>query len=404
VLRFHYKAATNRGEVVNGDLLDATREGVVHQLQTQGLTPIRVYEIEETGKKPGRRWFRKDRVTERQVADMTRELASLLEAGLPLDRSLAVLQSLAISPAHNKLMEEMRSRIKEGASLAEALEEQSGVFNRLYISLVRAGEAGGALDAVLKRLAEHLEQTQDTRSAIVSALFYPAVLVVVAIVSITILLGYVVPQFTQMFEDVGQALPLSTRFVIGTGEFVQAWGWTLPLAIAGAYWYMAKQLTDPVAERQWHGRLLKLPTVGHAVIRIEIGRFTRTLATLLRNGVSLLEALAIANATMGNRALAHNLDGVADGLREGRRLADTLGDVTDVPAFAVNLIRVGEESGQLPEMLERIALSYERETDVQLKRTVTLMEPVLILILGGIIAGVIISILLAIMSINDLVV
>ena len=404
MLKFQYKAATTGGEVVNGDLLADTRDSVISELQNQGLTPIRVDEVAEIQDTPKRRWFRKDRISDRQVADMTRELGSLLEAGLPLDSALGVLASLTVGPAQVSLIDELRGQIKGGSSLADAMEKRADVFSRFYTSLVRAGEASGGLDAVLKRLADHLERGQETRSSIISALFYPAVLVVVAIIAITILLGYVVPQFTQMFEDVGQALPLSTRVVIAIGDFLQAWGWILPLAVGGCYWYLQRQLADPVGERRWHERLLGLPVVGGFIVRIEVGRFARTLGTLLTNGVSLLEAITIARATLGNEALAHRLDRVDKGLRGGRRLADTLDDVEAFPAFAVNLIRVGEESGELPGMLERIAMTYERDTGVQLKRVVTLLEPMLILVLGGIIAFVIISILMAIMGINDLVI
>ncbi|MGB5642801.1 MAG: type II secretion system F family protein, partial [Gammaproteobacteria bacterium] len=220
---FQYKAATIDGEIFNGTLNGTSREQVVAQIQSLGQVPIQVDEASQPGQ--GRshtlRLRRSRRITDEHITNATRELSTLLRAGLPLDRALSILASLSESERMKELLENVREQVKGGATLADAMQAQEGVFNRFYLNLLRAGEAGGALEVVLERLAEHMEQSQEVRETLVSALIYPAILIFVAVVSIFILLGYVVPQFTELFEGVDQVLPLPTRITIGVGEFLQ---------------------------------------------------------------------------------------------------------------------------------------------------------------------------------------
>ena len=401
---FQYKAATTTGEVINGVLHGSTRTHVIEQLQSLGHVPIRVDESTSNDRSKRHIRFRRRRISEEQIGDVTRELSTLLQAGLPLDRALTILISLADDESLAEVLGNVRERVKEGATLADAMEEQGPVFSRFYISLLRAGESGGALEVVLQRLADHLEGAKEMRSTLISALIYPAILVVVAIVSIFILLGYVVPQFTQMFDGMGQALPLSTRITIAVGETLQAYGWILIPLTAGVLWFVQRQLADPKRAYKWHAWLLQLPFLGVIVIKMEVARFAHTLSTLLHNGIPLLKALTIVKDTMGNRVLADGLERVASSLKEGQSLADPLADVSHFPSFAVHMIRVGEESGELEDILLEVAQTYDRDTQVTIKRTMTLLEPMLILLLGAIIAAVIISILVAILSINELVI
>lgn len=401
---FQYKAATTSGEVVNGVMSGATREHVIEQLQALGHIPIRVDEsVEKAGQ--GRSFrLRRRRVTEDQIGDATRELSTLLQAGIPLDRALEIMVSLAEGEPLGELLANVRDRVKGGATLADAMEDQGAVFNRFYISLLRAGESGGALEIVLERIADHLERSKEMRGALTSALIYPAILVFVAIVSIFILLGYVVPQFTQMFEGVGHALPMSTRITIAVGEALQSYGWILILLLATGLWFMRGQLSNPRSAYKWHAWLLQVPFLGAITVKMEVARFAHTLSTLLHNGIPLLKALTIVKDTLGNRVLVDGLERVAGSLKEGQSLADPLSEISYFPPFAVHMIRVGEESGELEGILVKIATAYDRDTQVTIKRSLTLLEPMLILILGVIIAAVIISILVAILSINELVI
>jgi len=401
---FQYKAATADGTVVNGVLSGGSREHVVEQLQALGQIPIRVDESFEQSK-TRRKWqLRRQRVTEEQIANSTRELSTLLHAGLPLDRALSILISLADGPALADLLDNVRERVKQGATLADAVEEQGPVFSRFYVNLLRAGESGGALEVILERLADHMERNKEVRDALTSALIYPAVLVFVALLSIFILLGYVVPQFTQMFEGVGQVLPLSTRITIAVGEALQSYGWLLILLVALAIWFMRRQLAHAGSSYKWHAWLLKLPFAGAIIVKMEVARFAHTLSTLLHNGIPLLKSLSIVKDTMGNRVLAEDLERVAGSLKEGQSLAEPLAETAHFPSFAVHMIRVGEESGNLQEILLQVAATYDRDTQITIKRSLALLEPMLILMLGVIIAAVIISILVAILSINELVI
>jgi len=404
-MRFRYKAATPDGSVSNGVLVGESREHVVRQLRALNQIPIRIdaarpeKQRRSLSLRPAKR-----KITEQQVADVTRELGTLLRAGMPLDRALGTLATLAADEPIGAVLSDVRDSVKHGQSLADALEAHPRVFGNFYINLLRAGEAGGALETVLERLAEHLDKNIEIKNAIKSALIYPAVLIGVAVISIFILLGYVVPQFTEMFEDVGQALPLSTRITIGTGEFLRDWGWMLAVIGALALLGLQRQLRDPRKAIGWHRRLLATPVAGELVLKIEVARFARTLATLLQNGIPLLKALGIVRNTMSNRVLAEGIEKAAGGLREGQSLADPLARQTQFPPFAVHMIKVGEESGNLSEILLQVANTYDRDTQVTLKRALALLEPILILGLGAIIAGVIISILVAILGINELVV
>ena len=402
---FQYKAATIDGEVLNGTLTGTSREQVVAQLQALGQIPIQVDESTQPGEKRVRiRTPRRSRrITDQHISNATRELATLLRAGLPLDRALSTLASLAEGDRMRQLLEDVRERVKGGATLADAMEAQEGVFSRFYLNLLRAGEAGGALEIVLERLAEHMEQSREIRDTLTSALIYPAILIFVAVVSIFILLGYVVPQFTELFEGVGQVLPLPTRITIATGEFLQNFGWVLVLLAAAGAWVMRYQLSQPRTRYQWHARFLRLPMIGAIIVKIEVTRFARTLGMLMHNGVPLLKALGIVKDTVDNRVIADGLERVANSLKEGQSLAAPLAEVAHFPAFAVHMISVGEESGRLEEILQQVAQVYERETRTTIQRALALLEPVLILVLGVVIAGVIISILMAILGINQLV-
>jgi general secretion pathway protein F len=404
MLTFEYKAATADGGIVKGIHAGNSRGDVVKQLHALGHVPIRVDETVQPEKSEKKFRIRRQHITQERIADVTRELSTLLRAGLPLDRALSILITLEDGSPLGELLGNIRTRVKQGSTLADAVEQQGGVFSRFYVNLLRAGESGGALETVLERLAEYMENNEEVRDALISAMIYPAILVFVALTSIFILLGYVVPQFTEMFDGVGQLLPLSTRITIGIGEALQSYGW-LMLALGGAaVWYLRRQLQLPENLYRWHAWLLKLPLAGELILKVEVARFARTLSTLLQNGVTLLKALSIVKDTMGNRALAQGLESVAGGLREGQSLAEPLAKFTKFPAFAIHMVRVGEESGNLQQILTQVASTYDRDTRTTIKRTLAILEPVLILVLGVIIAAVIISILVAILSVNELVI
>ncbi|WP_369158312.1 type II secretion system F family protein [Candidatus Thiodiazotropha sp. LNASS1] len=401
---FLYKAVDADGKVVEGELQAVSRDHAVNQIHLNGQVPIRVEESRQKNRGAPRRSFQRKSVSAEQIASFTRELATLLKSGQPLDGALAILTSIAGEESlFSQHLTSIRDSLKSGNSFADALAKEGGLFNNFYVQMVRAGESGGALESVLARLAMHLERAKEVRSSLISALIYPAILLFVAITSILILLTYVIPQFSELFSDMGQALPMSTRITMGIAGFLQDYGWVLALAIILLIFFFRWQMSRRVSAKRWHARLLVLPVVGPIIKQVEAARFCRTLGTLLENGVPLLRSVAIVKDTISNHVIADGMDQVVNQLKSGRRLADPLTEHAQFPLFALQMIRVGEESGQLEPMLMQTAEILDQETQTLIKRALSLVEPVMILVLGLIIAGVVMSILVAILGVNSLV-
>ena len=401
---FRYKAVDLDGEVMEGEMEASSLPVVIERLQDSGHVPIRAEEL-----KPGQSatrfrlpQLRRRRISQRSIGIFTEELATLLRAGLPLDRALEILQSLAEDEQMAAMVSRVQDAVRGGKALSDALEAQQKVFSRFYLNMIRAGEAGGALDVVLTRLSDYLERSKQLKDTVVSALIYPAILITVAGLSVVILLTFVVPQFTQMFQDMGKALPLPTQIVVGIGDAFRNYWWAILLSIAAIALLVQRHLGNPRTRFKWDGRLLRLPLFGELIGKLEVARFSRTLGTLLGNGVPLLTALSIVKETLSNRVLSASLDPVADRLKEGQGLAQPLMQAEMFPRLAVHMIRVGEETGQLEQMLLQVADIYDREVQTTIKRMLALMEPALILTLGLIIAAIIMSILVAILSVNEL--
>lgn len=405
--RFRYRAITADGAVTEGYVEAATRTAVIDQIQSAGQIPLLADEVQAArSHELSQTWafWRRDRVTQSDIGFFTRELATLLQAGLPLDHALNTLQGLAARPAVQDLIQSLHKRVQGGAQLSAALEEHGDLFSQLYLNTVRAGEAGGALETVLQRLADYLESSAELRSTVISALIYPAILVVIAAASVFALLIFVVPQFEPIFADMGDTLPLPTRIVFGSADLLRSYGFLLIPAAAAAVWLWRSWLVRQDNRRRWDGWLLRLPLVGSLIQKLEIGRFARTLATLLSNGVPLLAAIGIVREVLSNQALANDMIAVESALEHGRGLAQPLREQSHFPPLAAQLIQVGEESGELETMLVSVANIYDRDTNIAIKRSLAIIEPVLILGLGAVIALIILSILVAILGLNELVV
>jgi general secretion pathway protein F len=405
---FHYKAATSTGEIVEGEHRADHEASVIEWLHSQSYVPIRIEEAKAGGRGRSRQHIGKGllrgkkKVRQNDVAILTGELATLLRAGLPLDRAFSILMEIADEGPVSQLLARIQEQVRGGSSLAEAMESQGGTFSPLYISMIRAGEAGGAVDVILGRLANFMERSKALKNLITSALIYPAILVGVAGLSVIILLAFVVPQFQQLFESAGKALPLATQIVIAAGELLQNYWWALLLGLLVVLVFMRHQLQVPERRYWWDGWLLRLPLAGDLIAKLETARLSRTLSTLLLNGVPLLSALEIVKDTLSNAVMAESLGEVADALRQGHGMAEPLLETGLFPKMAVQMIKVGEETGQLEDMLGQVAETYDVEVESTIKRLLALLEPVLILSLGVIIAGIIMSILVAILSVNQL--
>lgn len=402
--RFAYKAVMPSGDVVEGEMEANDQAMVVARLRAQGYTPIRADEVAAGGARRAAAgaWLARRRVAGRDLAVLTRELATLLGAGLPLERCLEILEDLADGPALRRLIGRVLERVRGGAALADAVAAEGDAFPPSYTSTLRAGEAGGALAPALARLADFLERAEALRQSVRSALIYPMILLVMTGLSIVVLLTVVVPQFTPLFEDAGAALPFSTRVLVALGDGLARYGWLIALAVAVLAVAARRLARNPEVRERWHGWLLAAPLLGGLIARIEAARFCRTLGTLVANGVPLLAAVAIARQGIGNAALAASVAGVEPALEEGRRLAEPLAEAGAFPRLAAHLIRVGEESGDLAPMLLEAADIYDRETRVALERLMAMLVPVVTIALGVLVAAVIMSILSAILSVYDL--
>ena len=402
---FQYKAVSPAGEVQEGVLEAASPGAAVARIQAMGFIPIRAEEagaaraVHAPGK---RRLFERRGISQNDIGILTRELATLLRAGLPLDRSFEILINLAANPKVAELLARVRNEVRGGASLSKALEGQRGVFSRFYVNMIRAGEAGGSLPAVLARLADFMERAKAMRATVTSALIYPSILTFVALASVVILLLFVVPKFKPIFEQSGKALPFVTQMVVGAADVLRNHWWLIVIALTVLVYVAVKRLQDPVVRFNWDRRILGWPLVGDLAGRIEMARFSRTLGTLLGNGVPLVGALGIVRETMGNGWMAEAVGQVARELKEGRGLGRPMMETGRCPLLAVHMIMVGEETGRLDEMLMQVAETYDVEVDQAIKKLLAFLEPAMILLMAVMVAGIILSMLTAMLTIYDL--
>ena len=407
---FSYRAVSASGNVSSGELEAANESEIVDRLRDQGLMPMQIAQALGAARAPGARgkatagarWFQPRRVTRDHVLAITRELATLLRAGLPLDRALELLISLAPTLPVAVMLQGVRDEVRGGKALSQALDARRDIFSRFYVNIVRAGEAGGALGTVLQRMAETMERNKELRESVRSALIYPTILVGVAVMSVMILLVFVVPQFQSTFAQAGKALPIPTQIVIVAGTFLQKWWWAMIPAIALFVLWFRRRGRNPAVRRARDSRLLRTPLLGDLIAKVEIARFARTLSTLIGNGVTLLAGLAIVRDTMGNVVLSGALEGVIAKLREGKGFGRPLAETGLYPRLATQMILVGEESGRLEEMLSRVADVYDREVAVGIKRFLAVLEPVLILGLAVLVGGIVFSVLLGVMGMSEL--
>ena len=402
--RFQYKAVTESSEIVQGIMDAPNSAAVVDRLRGLGQLPLNAEEVRRgsatRSANPG--LFVRRRVSSREILLFTHELGTLLRSGVPLDRAFEVLMDLTDSNEMRGLFGQILRAVRSGASLADALREHEDYFPLYYSSMVRAGEASGALDVVLERLAGFMGKAQKLRESVKTALYYPTFLLIVAVASIVILLTFVIPQFQPLFETAGTALPYSTRVLIGIGSTARSYGWLIAIGAVLVAFIVRRSLATTRGKRLQDGFLLRLPLIGNLITKIEVARFGRTASTLVQNGVALLNTLGIVREVLRNSLMADSVDTLISGLKEGRGLAEPLGETKLFPRLAVHLVRIGEESGQLPEMLSKLADIYEDEVSSTTERLLSLLVPLLTIGMGVMVAAIIGSILTAILSVNSL--
>ena len=416
---FYYRAVTAAGRWQEGTREGRTEKVVARDLQTMGLTPVYVGASpaqsgagggwlaslasgkEKTAGEETSSLWSGSRVTSRDRLLFTQELATLLNAGVPVDRALGICGELTENKAMRRMLADVLREVRAGKSLAEALHAQGGKFSRLYINMVRAGQASGTLAIIFQRLAGLEEAATEWRGQVISALIYPALLTAVALASLGVLMNVVVPRFAQVFEATGLPIPLPTYMLLETSRIMETYGWIVLLAAVAGGMMFRQALKTRSGRASWDRFLLRVPLIGELLRRAETARFARTMATLTAGSVPLVQSLGLAKEVVGNSVMAESLDRVAQGVKRGEGIAEPMRKTGVFPPLAAHLLTVGEETGRLDTMFERLANIYDRETDVAIKRATALFEPVVILGMGLMVGVIVLSLLMAITSIND---
>jgi general secretion pathway protein F len=399
---YYYKALNSRGETLDGQMEAASDAEVALRLQEQGNLPIEAKLASEGGgASTWRALFKPKPFSGDRLVQFTQQLSTLLAAGQPLDRALTILLELPEDDVARRTISDIRDAVRGGTALSTALERQHGTFSRLYINMVRAGEAGGTLQETLQRLSEYLERSGALRGRVINALIYPAILLVLVGGALMFLLGYVVPQFAGMYDSLDAEMPWFTQIILGIGLFVHDWWIVLLVIPVLAVWAFDRKRRDPVFRARFDEWILGRKLAGSLVAKLETARLMRTLGTLLKNGVPLLTALGIGRNVLGNRALIADVEAAADDVKNGVGLSTALAKGKRFPRLALQMIQVGEESGALDAMLLKTADTFEYETGQALDRMLAALVPVITVVLAGIVGMVILAVLIPIYDLTN---
>jgi general secretion pathway protein F len=393
---FAYRSTTMDGVVTEGVIEAVDKKAAIERIKGAGVIPLEVRSPSDRGFMPRMRF----KTPKGALTAFTAELSTLLAAGLPLDRSLLILSQISEHRGMTEIVQLLLKSVREGVSFSEALQRHPEVFPRLCVNMVRAGEAGGVLDAVLEKLTEFFESSAELKDHVVSAMIYPTILALTGGVSIILLLTFVLPRFSVIFAELGSALPLSTQILLAASELLKSYGLFLLILLLGLWVLLRQYVATDRGRYRWDA--LKLKLLGDLIRKLETARFCRTLGTLLASGVSLLQALGNAREVISNRVIADKVEAVSRGAKEGRGIADPLSRAGVFPPLALSMITVGEETGQLDQMLIKVASIYEKSLKQAVKRFMSLLEPAMILAMGLIIGFIVVSMLLAIFSISDI--
>ncbi len=402
---FRYRATDPSGRVTEGVMDAREKAAVAKRLHDLGLIPIKISSGEDEGEGPveGRFSIAFRRVGDQEILAFTKELKSLVRAGIPIDRALRIIiNSIPAQKGFQKVLSDVLKDVVGGSTLADALTKHPRVFSRLYVSMVMAGETSGSLESALERLSAYLERSRELRAHILSAIIYPAVLTVVSGVSIIILLVYVIPKFALTFSDIGVPLPLPTMVLLGASEMARGYWWAALVFIGAAIVILRQYTGTPEGAAAWDAFKLRMPFVGELLVKIETARFAQTLGTILKGGVPMLRSLGIAREVASNTVFSDTIQELQERVKRGESIGGSLRGKDFIPPMTVEMIVVGEESGRLADMLLETARTLEDQVRDDIKRLVSLLEPGLILLMGLMVGTIVVSMLTAIFSINEI--
>lgn len=405
--KYAYKALNKEGNETFGIVEAENQALAINDIRSLGLYPTNVREARKSDlrrarkEKGGVSEFYIGALKQKQLVLCTRQLATLIDAGLPLLRSLNILIAQQKPSKLRDILREICADVQSGATFSEGLAKHPKAFDRLYVNMVRAGEVGGMLEVVLNRLAVFMERRQALKRRVKGALVYPVAVVIIATGIVSFLLTYVVPTFAEIFKDFGKGLPAPTQFLVNCGEFMKAKWWLLLAIMSWSIVGLKFLLKIPVVQRVIDRVSLKMYLVGDLVTKVAVARFARTLGTLITSGVPILQALKITKETIGNCVIQNAIQKVHDSIKEGDTIAAPLDEAKVFPAMVVNMIDVGEETGSLDAMLMKVADIYDAEVEAAVDAMLALMEPAIIIVLGGIIGFIVVSLYLPIFSLGD---
>lgn len=394
-LYYKYQAFDSAGKVQNGQLNAESEKEAVRILQGKNLTPVKIQETKQSSERG-----RKKKISNTDILDFTNGLCTLVEARVPIDKALRLLDGITESAAMRDLVLNLLRKVKEGKSLAEAMEMYPTVFSKMYVNIIRAGEEGGILDELLPDLAEFLETSAKTRQQVISAMIYPVVLLATGIISVFLLLVFVVPQFAAMFEDAGSEIPPSAAFLLSLSTFLQSYGFLIVLFFVLLVFAWRRLDKDPATRMQKDGFLLSLPLLGTLILYKECAVFARTLGALLGAGIPLIRALRVSREVVANAVLTAHLQEVEEDVRGGAGLGISLEKTNQFPTLLHQLVAVGEESGRTSEILLKSAATFDTYVRNQMSALVSALQPALIIFLAIAVGGITITMLSAVFSMN----
>ncbi|MEX0875179.1 MAG: type II secretion system F family protein [Actinomycetota bacterium] len=402
---YSYRALDERGQARTGVLEADTEVVAVSRLREQGWTPLKV-EAPGPGMKfkadiriPGL----SDRISLKDVAVSSRQLATMIDAGLPLMRAISVLAEQTENKALSQTWESVRGDVQAGMSFSGALAKHPKAFNTLYVAVIRAGETGGALDQVLLRLADTLEKQVNLRNKIRSAMTYPIMVAILVVVILSAILLFIIPTFKQLYNDLGGTLPVPTRFLLACSDIFRRFILFIIPAMGVGLYLLKKYVNTDKGRHQFDAFKLKIPIFGELFRKVAMSRMSRTLGTLMRSGVPVLQSLQITKETTGNRIVSDAVEDVENSVRQGESLAKPLGRHKVIPPMVTQMLAVGEETGAVDTMLEKVADFYDSEVDATVDALTSLIEPLLIVFLGAVVGGILISLYLPMFKIVDLI-
>ena len=403
---YTYKATDKNGKYVEGDISASDYKAAIQQIRKLNYFPVKVSEGKGSSKFSfgmalSRSSWRSS-IPVKDLMTLTQQLATLVDSGLTLDNGLATLVKLSETEKIRSVLADVRKQVHAGSSFADALAEHPKIFSKLYVNMIRAGEAGGILGEALTRLGLFMEKSVELKNSIRSAMVYPAILTLVGGTAVIVLITFVIPQFSKLFEEMGAALPIPTQIMLGLSSLIIDYWPAMILGFVGFIAAFNLYLRTNSGRLKWDGMLLKLPLFGPLIQKIEVSRFSLTLATLLKSGVPILQAMGIVRSILINRVISDSIIVIQQALKKGQGLSGPLQKAGVFPPMAVHMITVGETSGALDKMLTKVSNTYDKQVEQSIKQVISLIEPMMILFMAVVIGFIVVSMLLAIFSANDI--